>query len=293
MTSSFDPSDFRAEQLRAQLRFEQRLEQERLEQSRHDPQPERRQSAPRAAYSRFIPREELNSFAAWQPNAFGFVREAPPVSARPDPELLRRQAELAAEREAALQAELLAQAEAEQLAEAQAAHDQIYQDGYRDGLAALEAFKQSHAAQTGAQLAAMVLQLQAQFDQIEQQLARRVAGIALDVARQVVRSELRSNPLQVVAVIEEALSVLLMSARHVCLRVNPQDHAVVVSGAAESLAARGVRLLADPQIEAGGCLVESDIGVVDARVATRWQRASAALGGQPDWSSVAEPLAST
>jgi flagellar assembly protein FliH len=28
----------------------------------------------------------------------------------------------------------------------------------------------------------------------------------------------------------------------------------------------------------GGCLIESDIGAVDARVATRWERATAAMG---------------
>ena len=38
------------------------------------------------------------------------------------------------------------------------------------------------------------------------------------------------------------------------------------------------RLVADPNIERGGCLVESDLGTVDARVATRWARAMAALG---------------
>lgn len=244
---------------------------------------QRQQPPARPAYTRFIPREELGGFAAWQPDTFGGRREPPPVSARPDPELLRRAAEAAAAEAAARQAEEEAAAEAERLAELQAAHDHAYQNGYRDGMAALEAFKQSHTAQTGAQLAAIVAQLQDQFSLIEQQLARQVAGIALDIARQVVRSELRSDPMQVVAVTEEALDVLLKSARHVTIRVHPDDHALVASGAADSIAARGARLLSDARIGPGGCLVESDIGVVDARVATRWQRASALLGGAADW----------
>lgn len=258
----------------------------------------RAQQPARPAYTRFIPREELAGFAAWQPDTFGGRRteDAPPVVRAPDPEELRRAAELAAAEEAARQAEEAAQAEqaeVERLAELQAAHDHAYQNGYRDGMAGLEAFKQSHAAQTGAQFAAVVAQLQEQFDRIEQDLARRVAGIALDIARQVVRSELRSDPMQVVAVTEESLDVLLRSARHVTVRVHPDEHGLVASGAAESLAARGARLISDERVGPGGCLVESDIGVVDARVATRWARASALLGGAADWQDEAldPPLA--
>ena len=49
-------------------------------------------------------------------------------------------------------------------------------------------------------------------------------------------------------------------------------------------AARGARPPAAPQIERGGCLVESDVGSVDARVETRWAQAAAAFGQRPDGS---------
>ncbi|HET6599652.1 MAG TPA: FliH/SctL family protein, partial [Burkholderiaceae bacterium] len=80
------------------------------------------------------------------------------------------------------------------------------------------------------------------------------------------------------------LDTLLLSARHITLRVHPDDQALVAEGAAEVLAARGARLLADPAMTRGGCLVESDIGVIDASLETRWQRAAAALGTEAPWS---------
>lgn len=233
--------------------------------------------APKSVHQRFIPREELSGFSAWRPDSFGDKRP-PPVAAAPDPEQLKREAE----REAQRQAELAAQREAAEIAaraaELKGAREGGYQDGYRDGLAAMEAFKQSYSAQCSAQLASVIQQMQTQFDTLEQHLAQRVAGIALEMARQVVRTELSVNPTQVVAVTQEALGVVLMSARHVVVHVHPEDVAIVANGTADLLAARGARLVPDAQVARGGCVVESDIGVVDAQVATRWERANAALG---------------
>jgi len=240
---------------------------------------------PAAVYTRFIPREELTGFAAWQLGNFGDDPERKPRGAPPppDPETLRRQAE-AAERERLRQVQLAAdRAEAERIAALEQSRQGGYHDGYRDGIEALEAFKVNFTAQTTAQVSALVQRMQTQFDAIEQDVARRVAGIALEIARQVLRSELHAHPDAVVAVTQEALGQLLHSARHVALRVNPQDHELVASGCAEALDARGVHLIADAGIEPGGCLVESSIGEVDARVATRWARATAALGREEPW----------
>ena len=81
----------------------------------------------------------------------------------------------------------------------------------------------------------------------------------------------------------EALDTLLLSARHIALRVHPDDHALVVAGASDDLAARGARLIADADVVRGGCVVESDLGVIDASIEARWRRAAAALGQEMAW----------
>jgi flagellar assembly protein FliH len=235
-------------------------------------------------YARFIPREELGAFAAWQPDAFAGGRERPNVSAVPDPEQQRQAAERAA-------AEAVAHHERERerrlsarAHELHKAREDGYTEGQRDAQAAFETFRQGFAAQAGGHIDGVLAALQARLLTLEQDLAQRVAGIALELAQQVVRGELRLNPAQVVAVTQEALGALLVSARHVTVRLNPEDFTLVAEGCAEIIAVRGARLVSDRGIERGGCLVDSDIGLVDASVASRWHRAAAAIGRTMPWS---------
>lgn len=220
-----------------------------------------------AAYARFIPREELNAFAAWNPGDLAggpapqaHVRRATDQTPKADP--------------------VVAQAEA-----MRAARQSGYHDGYRDGLVALEGFKQSFAAQTTAQIGALLTSLDAELGSLQQDMARTLAIAATHLARTIVRSELVAQPQLVAAVAQEAIDTLLLSARHITLRVHPDDHGFVAQGAAEVLTARGARLLADASLTRGGCLVESDIGVIDATIEARWRRAAAALGCDEAWSS--------
>src|ERR1700704_1779299 len=78
-----------------------------------------------ATYSRFIPREELNSFAAWSP---GDLAGGPQPQAN-----VHRAADEPSKVDVAAQA----------AAELRTVRQSGYQDGYRDGLVALEGFKQS------------------------------------------------------------------------------------------------------------------------------------------------------
>ena len=217
---------------------------------------------PKASYARFIPREELHTFAAWNPGVLpgGEAAAADQPEAEPMPPSAE---EIAAQVHAARQAG--------------------YQDGYRDGLVALEGFKQSYAAQVTAQVAHIASAFQQQLGELEQNLAQRLAGVALSLARQVVRSELAQRPQLVVDVAQDALTALLMSAKHITLRVHPDDHALVAQGVHELVESRGARLVPDAQITRGGCIVESDIGVIDATVETRWQRAAGAMGRESEW----------
>ncbi|MCB1997136.1 MAG: flagellar biosynthesis protein, partial [Rhodoferax sp.] len=147
------------------------------------------------AYTRFIPREELQGFAAWAPDSFG-------ENTTPHP-AMQPQAEepLAPEPAMDLQAELAA------------ARQTGYEDGYRDGLVALEGFKQSFAAQATAQVGALVQGMDSAFDQLEAQLAEAVTATAVRLARQVLRHELTVQPELVARVASEAVNAVLLSAR--------------------------------------------------------------------------------
>ncbi len=205
-----------------------------------------------------------------------------PAPAPPEPTDLR-QLLLAAAR-AELQAEFDQRLATDTAAAAQAARHQGYQDGYRDGLVALESFKESHARQAATQVARLVLAFDDELEALEQGLAAGVARTATELARQVVRSELTQRPALVAQVAREAVEAMLRSARQITVLLHPDDHALVAAGCADTLAARGARLQTRPDIERGGCRVESDSGVVDASVASRWAQATQALGDDVAWS---------
>jgi len=200
-------------------------------------------------HSRFIPREEISAFAAWRPNAIGDSAAAGPATTQ-----------------------------AQRGDEQQAAHQAGYQAGYRDGLVALESFKQTFALQTSAQLGQLATAFDQAFADLERQIAASVAHTATALARQVVRSELVARPDLIAQVASEAVNAVLLSARHIRIYVHPDDLALVQDGAGEALAARQARLLADPNLARGGCRVDSDLGSIDARIETRWAQGAATLG---------------
>jgi flagellar assembly protein FliH len=223
-------------------------------------------SKPASAYTRFIPREELGDFAAWNPGSLAQAQaaEAPP-QAPPEPTAEEWQARIAAARQAG------------------------YQDGYRDGLVALESFKQTFATQATSQIGALLTSFDAQLDRLDAELAETVARTAVQLARQVLRAELQAHPELVSGVATEAVNAVLMSARHITVQVHPLDLPLVAEGAEEALQARGARLLANKAIERGGVLVESDVGCIDARVASRWAQAAANLGSEEAWIEAGTP----
>lgn len=227
----------------------------------------------RAPQSRFIPREELENFAAWSPGSFGgpATKSAHP-SERPENKV-----------HAAPPPPPPPPTEAEWMESVQHARDSGYQDGYRDGQVALEAFKENFARQMAAQFGALLANLDDQWNGLEEEMALAVTRTAVQLARQVVRHELGTRPEIVSKVAQEAVGAIVLSARHLRVRIHPADHQHVTDGAGEALKARDARLVADPTIEPGGCVVESDLGQVDARIGTRWAAAAAVFGRDDTW----------
>lgn len=211
---------------------------------------------------RFIPREELGHFEAWAPGALS--DNGPAAPARPGGASAARAAPRA-------------------MGTLHSARQTGYEEGYRDGLAALEGFKQSFANQSTAQIGALLQSVGAQLDALQQALASAVVDTATQLARQVVRSELGARPELVAEVAKQALEALMLSARHITLRLHPDDQPLVAQGAADVLAARGARLIADAAVQRGGCVIESDLGRIDASIESRWRRSVASIGSEQPW----------
>ncbi len=121
-------------------------------------------------------------------------------------------------------------------------------------------------------------ELQARFEQLEREAADEVIALALEVARHAVRATLAIRPESIVPIVQEALTSLLDDRVRVQLALNPADIEIIQHELGERLAARGVEIVGDPGITAGGCRLETPLADVDATVETRWRRTLAALG---------------
>lgn len=248
-------------------------------------------SLPSPSLARFIPREELGPVARWMPGRLDSGLSTPaPEPAPPPPDPKAEQAAREAQEARAAQEALLRRVADEAFERGRRqGRDEGVQVGRAEANELMARLREQHLSDAGVPVARVLEQFQHQLDLLEQAMARRVAGIALQVARQVVRTELNTPAAVVIAVTQEALDEVLLSARHITVRLHPADLLLVEQGCAEVFTARGVRVLPDSQIERGGCLVESDLGAVDARIGTRWARAVAALGPVPAGDTPAAP----
>lgn len=245
-------------------------------------------SAAAPSHARFIPREELGGFAAWQPGTLDraaahsryahpqeFVRRPEHSPAVGTPEVPEAPA-LEAPAEPAIDVEALQAA----------ARQSGYQDGYRDGMAALESFKRSFAQQTMAQVGELLRGIQDQLRTLDSQMADAVVQAALALARQVVRQELRTAPDLVVQVAKDAVAAIGSAASRMELHLHPEDLALVQQGAPELVSRPNLVLVPAPTLSRGGCLLQSAVGSVDAGIDTRWSHALQRMGQK----AAAQPL---
>jgi flagellar assembly protein FliH len=117
----------------------------------------------------------------------------------------------------------------------------------------------------------------------DQRLADEVLDLALVFARQMVGQALAVRRELVLPIVAAALSQLPHASRHIDVRLNPDDLALVRSVLPADHAGPNVTLVPDQQVAPGGCLVDTDQAAVDATVATRWRRLLAGLGRTDDW----------
>lgn len=240
---------------------------------RQVPPPDRRENERRGTYARFIPGEELQGAKAWNLDNLGGNAPASPFA----------QAKPAAPAPTAAPVQPPPPPEPSVQELVHTARQTGYQDGYRDGMAALDAFKHSFAQQISAQVGQVVKNFDTEMQSLEGDMAQAVARIAVELARQVVRSELQQRPELIARVAHDAVEALQLSARHVRVRVHPDDFPLVQEGAGPELQAREAQLIPDAEVARGGVKVDADVASVDATIAARWQQAVSAIGQTSIW----------
>jgi len=114
-----------------------------------------------------------------------------------------------------------------------------------------------------------------------QKTERQVVQLALAIARRIVHREVRLDRELLETMGRVALD-RLGAVSTATIRLHPDDYAAVTRGASEGAAESGTTIVADPLVRRGGCVVESDFGVIDVSVDSQIQEMATALLGDAD-----------
>lgn len=114
-------------------------------------------------------------------------------------------------------------------------------------------------------------QWNAMKDRLLKELELDAAQLSLAIGRKIVGYELRGCVKVLKQVVHEAMKVI-RDRKIIRIRVSLEDKESFKLGAREFFSTFGeeVDVVEDPHISQGGCIIETDIGNVDAQMETRW-----------------------
>ncbi|MHB1677046.1 MAG: flagellar assembly protein FliH [Sulfuriferula sp.] len=158
-----------------------------------------------------------------------------------------------------------------------------YQAGYNEGTQSGLSESRVAAHQLTTQLNNIIVQYNEALAQADKQIAADLLNLATSFAHAMLKTALPIHPELLLPVISAAIRDLPALQRNTKLILNPGDVERVKEHLHEELAQHGWNIIEDPQIEAGGCKIESNSNQLDATLATRWQRLAAALGQNQEW----------
>jgi flagellar assembly protein FliH len=95
--------------------------------------------------------------------------------------------------------------------------------------------------------------------------------LAFQIAKRILESEVRTNPEPLFKLIRSAIR-RISEARTINIRLSPEDaSAFELENGAQKVGARlaQINVVADPSLERGDCVLDSDLGMVDGRLQNR------------------------
>lgn len=153
--------------------------------------------------------------------------------------------------------------------------------GLADGLAEGRAAGQEALRPIAEQVNAVLELLAEPLSTLDDQLETELLELVLACARQLIRRELQTQPGEIIALVREAVGALPAAARKVALHLHPEDADLVRTGLLSDDSAPRWKLVEDPKISRGGCIVKAESSQVDATLEKRIAAMATRLwGGQ-------------
>jgi flagellar assembly protein FliH len=155
---------------------------------------------------------------------------------------------------------------------ARVAREQSEARGYEAGMAKAKAEMEGHLNEVKTRIQRMdkLLQFMSRpLEELDADVEKMLLQLTLTVGKQLARRELRIDPAQVIAIIRESLQDLPTAAREARVHLHPEDASIVRERLAEPSNERAWRIVEDPTMSRGGCVVKTETSRIDARLESR------------------------
>ena len=154
----------------------------------------------------------------------------------------------------------------------QRGYDEGYHDGAREAHQHADAELQRTLETLRAQLQQVIESVHAQHKAYLQHAESQMLELVLEVARKVVREELKLQPAHVLAIVRDALRRVQGIGR-LRIRANPLDVDLLRQNRPSLLQVvegiESIEIVEDRRVDQGGCIIETEQGVYDARIRTQ------------------------
>lgn len=168
--------------------------------------------------------------------------------------------------------------------EASAISQQAWQAGYEAGKDQWEAAIEDMANTLRNQLEQFQTQMLLSYQTYVNALEQEMFKLTMQIARKVVKEEVRQHPEVVLSVIQDALRRVRNSGS-IRVRVNPLDLETARKGKNQLLrvveGARGFEIVEDRRVEQGSCVIDTEHGIIDARLSLQLDEIERGLQTQP------------
>lgn len=143
-----------------------------------------------------------------------------------------------------------------------------YQEGYQEGLA---------------QVTELLAKARVEYDQILKNSQKDLLNLGFKIAEKIIGKQIELDQNVILDIVTHALQAVRQS-RQITVRLNPED-AKILRANKDTLVqklgtGRVVDFFEDKKVERGGCIIESEIGIVDAQLHKQLERLKKVLSAE-------------
>ncbi len=145
-------------------------------------------------------------------------------------------------------------------------YEKGFNDGYEKGSRDTEEKYEELLFEKNAEFYGILKEFETRITEYEESFAEIVIRLSALISQKILKREIENESI-ILQTISEALSQVI-AAKNIMVKVNPEDLSLIENDKEKSKDLRfsKIRFEPDPTIERGGCIVETEIGNVDARI---------------------------